>query len=379
MENSFKNPIRKKFKPTSRLNLWKNISKEKWNNWIWQQQNRIKTLDKLKKIINLTDKEKNAVNKLEFRMAITPYYASLMDINNPKCPIRLQCVPSSDEFIKYEGEMEDPLMEEINSKAPLITHKYPDRVLFYTTHNCPVYCRYCTRKRKVSNPSYSTSNKKIEDSLEYIKNNKSIRDVLISGGDPLSNSDNKLEYIIKNLRKINHIEIIRLCTRNPVTLPQRITNDLVNILKKYQPIFVQTHFNHPRECTLEAFDACAKLSNSGSLISNQMVLLKGINDDSKIVKELSHKLLMMRIRPYYMFQCDMVRGVSHFRTPIKKGIEIIEDLRGWTSGLSIPHFVIDTPGGGGKVALVSNNVINKKGKKWIFRNYQNKELTYIDC
>ncbi|RYZ65361.1 MAG: KamA family radical SAM protein, partial [Proteobacteria bacterium] len=293
--------------------------------------------------------------------------------------IRLQSVPKAGELTVLDMEMEDPLGEEKDMPVPGITHRYPDRVLFYTTHNRPVYCRHCTRKRKVSDPSSSAANKQLEEGLAYIESHTEIRDVIISGGDPLSNSDERLEYILSRLRAMDHIQVFRIGTRNLVTLPQRITDDFAKMLTKYHPVFVHTHFNHPKECTQEAFDAVARLANAGCVVNNQMVLLKGVNDDPKIVMELNHKLLMMRVRPYYIFQCDMSQGISHFRTPIEKGLEIIEALRGWTSGMAVPHFVVDAPGGGGKIPLLpSKYLISHEGKTWKLRNYKDQEYTYIE-
>jgi len=250
--------------------------------------------------------------------------------------------------------------------VPGITHRYPDRVLFYTTHNCPVYCRHCTRKRKVADPSSAAAAKQLEEGLAYIESHKELRDVVISGGDPLSNSDDRLEYIISRIRGMEHIEVFRLGTRNLVTLPQRITPEFAQMLKKYHPVFIHTHFNHPKECTREAFDACALLADAGCIINNQMVLLKGVNDDPETVKRLNQLLLMMRVRPYYIFQCDMAQGISHFRTPIETGLKIIEALRGHTSGMATPTFVVDAPGGGGKIALMPDFVVKREGKNGPF-------------
>lgn len=374
------NNVRDRFKSNPRPEIWKDVPDKDWNNWVWQQQKRIKTMDMLEKVINVTPEEREAFAQSHemFNMGITPYYASLMDRNDPNCPIRLQSVPSKGELIIGETEFEDPLAEERDMPVPGITHRYPDRVLFYTTHNCPVYCRHCTRKRKVADPSSAAANKQLEDGLAYIEQHKEIRDVVISGGDALSNSDDRIEYILSRLRRLEHIEVFRLGTRNLVTLPQRVTDAFANMLRKYHPVFVHTHFNHPKECTQEAFDACAKLADAGCVINNQMVLLKGINDDPKIVKELNHKLLMMRVRPYYIFQCDMSQGLSHFRTPVEKGLEIIENLRGHTSGMAVPHYVIDAPGGGGKIPLLPNYLVRREGKKWIIRNYKKEQFEYIE-
>lgn len=373
-----KNNVRDRFKSPARPEIWKDVPDSDWGSWIWQQQKRIKSMDVLEKVLKVTDDERSAFAQSHemFNMGITPYYASLMDPNDPNCPIRLQSVPKSGELTVLRMELEDPLAEEANMPVPGITHRYPDRVLFYTTHNCPVYCRHCTRKRKVSDPSSSAANKQLEEGLAYIEAHKEVRDVVISGGDPLSNSDDRLEYILSRLRAIDHVEVFRLGTRNLVTLPQRVTQEFANMLSKYHPVFVHTHFNHPKECTQEAFDACARLANAGCVINNQMVLLKGVNDDPKIVMELNHKLLMMRVRPYYIFQCDMSQGISHFRTPVEKGLEIIESLRGWTSGMAVPHFVIDAPGGGGKIPLLPQYVVKHEGKVWTLRNYQKKQFTY---
>ncbi len=377
-----KNTVRDRFQSAERPDIWKEAPDRDWNNWIWQQQKRIKSMDQLEKVINVTAEERNAFAQSHemFNMGITPYYASLIDKDDPNCPIRLQSVPNKGELFIHPSEMEDPLGEEANMPVPGITHRYPDRVLFYTTHNCPVYCRHCTRKRKVSDPSSAAQTAQLEAGLKYIEEHKEIRDVVISGGDPLSNSDERLEYILSRLRAIEHVEVFRLGTRNLVTLPQRITDSFVQMLRKYHPVFIHTHFNHPKECTKEAFDACARLADAGCIINNQMVLLKGINDKAEIVKELNHKLLMMRVRPYYIFQCDQSQGISHFRTPIETGLEIIKKLRGWTSGMAVPHFVVDAPGGGGKIPLLPLDyyLVGREGKTWKLRNYKGDDYEYIE-
>ena len=373
-----RNTVRDRFRSAPRPEVWKDVESKDWNNWVWQQQKRIKSMDQLEKVIHVTEEERSAFAQSHemFNMGITPYYASLMDPNDPNCPIRLQSVPTLGELNILPGDLEDPLAEERDMPVPGVTHRYPDRVLFYTTHNCPVYCRHCTRKRKVSDPSSSAANKQLEDGLAYIEAHKEIRDVVISGGDPLSNSDERLEYILSRLRAMEHIEVFRIGTRNLVTLPQRITDSFANMLRKYHPVFVHTHFNHPKECTQEAFDACAKLADAGCVLHNQMVLLKGVNDKPEIVKELNHKLLMMRVRPYYIYQCDLSQGISHFRTSVETGIEIIEHLRGWTSGMAVPHFVVDAPGGGGKIPLLPQYVVKHEGKQWILRNFRKQQFEY---
>ncbi|HUL60176.1 MAG TPA: KamA family radical SAM protein, partial [Anaeromyxobacteraceae bacterium] len=307
-----------------------------------------------------------------------PYYAALMDPDDPACPIRLQSVPTMGELQIAAADLEDPLAEERDMPVPGITHRYPDRVLFYTTHNCPVYCRHCTRKRKVSDPTSAAAKAQVEAGLAYIAKHPEIRDVVISGGDPLSLSDDRLDYILGRLRAIPHVEIFRLGTRNLVTLPQRVTEDFARMLRAHHPVFVNTHFNHPKECTAEAFEAARRLADAGCVIGNQMVLLKGVNDDPAVVKELNHKLLLMRIRPYYIYQCDLARGISHFRTPVEAGIRIIEHLRGHTSGLAVPQFVVDAPQGGGKIPVNPDYVVRHEGKRWVLRNYAGKEYEYFE-
>lgn len=373
------NKVRERFEPAGK-GVWSHVSDKDWNSWIWQQQQRIKSMDQLEKVIKVTDEERVAFEKSNemFHMGITPYYATLMDPNDPNCPVRLQSVPKAGELTILPEDLEDPLAEERDMPVPGVTHRYPDRVLFYTTHNCPVYCRHCTRKRKVSDPSTSAQIAQLEGGLKYIESQKSIRDVIISGGDPLSLSDDRLEWILSRLRACDHIETIRLGSRNLVTLPFRITDAFVAMLRKYHPIHINTHFNHPKECTREAFDTAARLADAGCTLGNQSVLLKGVNDSPEIFKKLVHKLMLMRIRPYYIYQCDLSQGISHFRTPVEKGIEIIEHLRGHTSGLCVPQFVVDAPGGGGKIPVNPNYVVSHEGKKWVLRNYKKKEYTYFE-
>src|SRR5512133_986645 len=371
--------VRSRFAPGPRA-IWAGVPDAIWNDWHWQQRERITRLDQLEKVIHLTDDERRAVveSDAEFHMGITPYYAALMDPDDPACPIRLQSVPTMGELTIAAADLEDPLAEERDMPVPGITHRYPDRVLFYTTHNCPVYCRHCTRKRKVSDPTTAAAKKQIEDSLAYIQDHPEIRDVVISGGDPLSLSDERIDYILGRLRAIPHVEIFRLGTRNLVTLPQRVTHDFVQMLRPHHPVYVNTHFNHPKECTAEAYEACRRLADAGCPIGNQMVLLMGVNDDPKIAQERNHRLLLMRIRPYYIYQCDLAKGISHFRTPVETGIRIIEHLRGHTSGLAVPHFVVDAPNGGGKIPVNPNYVVSHEGKRWVLRNYAGKEYEYLE-
>jgi lysine 2,3-aminomutase len=360
--------------------VWKDVPDAQWNDWHWQQRERITRLDQLEKVIRVTDDERQAAveTEKEFHMGITPYYAALMDPEDPRCPIRLQSVPTMGETIVAAADLEDPLAEERDMPVAGITHRYPDRILFYITHNCPVYCRHCTRKRKVADPSSAAAKKQVEDGLDYIALHPEIRDVVVSGGDPLSLSDDRLDYILGRLRAMAHVEIFRLGTRNLVTLPQRVTDDFVHMLRKHQPVYVNTHFNHPKECTAEAFEAARRLADAGCVLGNQMVLLKGVNDEPKTVMELNHKLLLMRVRPYYIYQCDLAKGISHFRTTVEAGRKIIRSLRGYTSGLAVPHFVVDAPQGGGKIPVNPDYVIRHEGKKWVFRNFQGKDYTYFE-
>ncbi len=371
--------VRSRFRPGPR-GMWKDVPDQLWNDWHWQQRERVTRLAQLEQVVRVTDDERRAAieTEAEFQMGITPYYAALMDPEDPGCPIRLQSVPKMEEAFVSAVDLEDPLAEERDMPTPGITHRYPDRVLFYTTHNCPVYCRHCTRKRKVADPTSAAAKRQIEDSLAYIEKHEEIRDVVVSGGDPLSLSDERLDYILGRLRAIPHIEIFRLGTRNLVTLPQRVTDDFVRMLREHHPVYVNTHFNHPKECTAEAFEAARRIADAGCPIGNQMVLLKGVNDDPAIVKALNHKLLLMRIRPYYIYQCDLAKGISHFRTPVETGIRIIEHLRGHTSGLAVPQFVIDAPNGGGKIPVNPNYVVRHEGKRWVLRNYAGKEYEYLE-
>ncbi len=370
--------LRARFPVAPRAALWKDVSDAEWTKWQWQQRNRVTTIDVLEKIIPVSPEERAVFEEVtcHFHMGITPYYASLIDPENPHCPIRQESVPSAAELHVLPTDMTDPLAEERDMPVPGLTHRYPDRVLFYVTHNCPVYCRHCTRKRKVADPSHSAMKKQLDDGIAYIAAHKEVRDVVVSGGDPLSLSDDRLDEILGRLRAIPHVEIIRLGTRNPVTLPQRITEDFVKMLSKHHPVFVNTHFNHPRECTAEAFEAARRLADAGCPIGNQMVLLRGVNDDPAIVKELNQKLLMMRIRPYYIYQCDLAKGIGHFRTKVSKGIEILQALRGYTSGLANPYFVIDAPDGGGKIPIIHNYVVSHEGNRLTLKNYCGKTYYY---
>lgn len=358
--------------------LWKDVTEDEWQDWRWQLSNRIMSLEQLEQIINLTDQEREGIkHSLKFlRMAITPYYASLMDPDDPNCPIRKQAVPTSRELHMSDGEMVDPLHEDVDSPVKGLTHRYPDRVLFLVTDQCAMYCRHCTRRRFAGETDAPLAQQYIEAAIDYIKQNKKVRDVLISGGDPLTLSDEKLEEIISKLREIDHVEIIRLGTRAPVVLPMRITESLVRMLKKYHPIWLNTHFNHPKEFTEDSKKALAMLADAGIPLGNQTVLLRGVNDCPKIMKKLVHELVKNRVRPYYIYQCDLSRGLSHFRTSVAKGIEIIEYLRGHTSGFAVPTYVIDAPGGGGKIPVGPQYLISMGEGKVVLRNYEGGIFVY---
>ncbi|MDN5347957.1 MAG: lysine 2,3-aminomutase [Clostridia bacterium] len=359
--------------------LWKDVPESQWKDWRWQIRNRITTLDKLKQVINLTPEEEEGIRYClkTLQMAITPYYATLMDPNDPEDPIRKQAVPVSLELQVGQYDMEDPLYEELDSPVSGITHRYPDRVLFLITDQCSMYCRHCTRRRFAGTTDKALPIKQIEKGLDYIRRTPSIRDVLLSGGDSLCISDDRLEYLLRRLREIKHVEIIRLGTRTPVVLPQRITPALCNMIHKYHPVWLNTHFNHPKEVTPAAQEACARLADAGIPLGNQTVLLRGVNDNPNTIKELNHKLLMARVRPYYLYQCDLSPGIEHFRTSVATGIEIMERLRGHTSGLAVPTYVIDAPGGGGKIPVMPQYLISQSDEKVILRNYEGVICTYI--
>jgi len=362
------------------IELWKDVVENDWNDWHWQIRNRVTTVEQLKNVVRLSKEQQADIQKClsHFRMAISPYYASLMEPDNPICPIRMQSIPSILETKVAKYDMVDPLSEDKDSPVPGITHRYPDRLLFLVTDQCSMYCRHCTRRRITGVTDKRRSEKEIAKCIEYIKKTKIVRDVLISGGDPLTFEDEVLEDIIKRVRAIKHVEIIRVGTRMPVVLPMRITQKLADMLQKYHPIWVNTHFNHPYEITEQSAKACDILSRAGIPLGNQSVLLKGINDCPHIMKRLVLDLLKIRVRPYYLYQCDLSIGIEHFRTSVGKGIELVERLRGYTSGLAVPTFVIDAPGGGGKVPLMPQYMISRSDKKIIIRNYEGMICAYTE-
>ncbi|MFH1128713.1 MAG: KamA family radical SAM protein [Candidatus Omnitrophota bacterium] len=364
------------------IGIYKDVNPLDWEDWHWQLKNIIRSREVLSQIIRLTVEEEKGIDKAKGRlsMAITPYWATLMDPEDPICPIRRQAVPVSSESIISPHEMVDPCAEDRDSPAPHLVHRYPDRVLLLATDHCAMYCRHCTRRRLVGEHGQEETNPqtKFDAAVEYIKENRKIRDVLISGGDPLILEDEEIEDLIKKIRSISHVEFLRIGTRIPVTLPQRVTEKLVNMLKKYSPIWMSIHFNHPKEITKRSKIACDMLSDAGIPLGSQSVLLKGINDRPYIIKKLVHELLQVRVRPYYIYQCDPVRGTQHFRTPVAVGINIMEKLRGHTSGYAVPTYVIDGPGGGGKIPVGPNYVLSQAKGKYVLRNYKGKIYTYLE-
>jgi lysine 2,3-aminomutase len=364
------------------VSLYKDVNPLDWEDWHWQIKNRICTKDALSQIIKLSPEEEKGIDKAKGRlsMAITPYWGMLLDPEDPSCPIRRQAVPVAEEFVVSPHEMTDPCAEDRDSPAPHLVHRYPDRVLLLSTDHCAMYCRHCTRRRLVGDHGEKEDNSqnRFDAAIEYIKSNRKIRDVLISGGDPLTLEDDALEDLIQRVRSISHVELLRLGTRVPVTLPQRVTDKLVNMLKKYSPIWISIHFNHPKEITKRCKIACDMLSEAGIPLGSQTVLLKGINDRPYIMKKLVHELLQIRVRPYYIYQCDPVRGTQHFRTPVAAGINIMEKLRGHTSGYAVPTYVIDGPGGGGKIPVGPNYILSQAKGKYVLRNYKGKIYTYLE-
>ena len=347
------------------------VGSKEWNDWQWQLSNRITKITELEKYINLTKLERKGIDsaRTNFRWAITPYYASLMDKSDPSCPLRIQQIPSIQELLDKSG-LPDPLSEKDNSPVDSIVHVYPDRVAFKITNICPTYCRYCFREYFVGNTNEHHTRGKIQEGLEYIRQKPEIRDVLVTGGDPLLFSDNRLAKLLGEIRAIKHVEIIRLGTRTLCTLPQRITKNLCSILEKYHPIWLNTHFNHPNELTHEANKACSLLLKHGVPLGNQTVLLKGVNDSIKIMKRLVHGLLKMRVRPYYIFQCQLLEGTSHLRTSIEKGLEILNHLQGYTTGFGVPEYVLDTPYG--KVPLSQNHILGRINDQVVVKTYNGK-------
>ena len=362
------------------IGLYKDVNPLDWEDWHWQLKHRVCSKDDLQQIIKLTPEEEGGIKKAggKLSLAITPYWATLIDPEDPDCPLRRQSVPVIAESIIGPHEMIDPCAEDRDSPVPHLVHRYPDRVLLLATEACAMYCRHCTRRRLVGDSKESNSPDRFDAAVEYIKSNRKIRDVLISGGDPFILEDDEIESLIQKISSISHVEFLRLGTRVPVTLPQRITEKLVTMLKKYSPLWVSVHFNHPKEITKRCKIACDMLSDAGIPLGSQTVLLKGINDRPYIMKRLMHELLQIRVRPYYIYQCDPVRGTQHFRTPVAVGINIMEKLRGHTSGYAVPTYVIDGPGGGGKIPVGPNYMLSQAKGKYVLRNFKGKIYTYLE-
>ncbi|HSR31297.1 MAG TPA: lysine 2,3-aminomutase [Anaerolineae bacterium] len=356
---------------------WQDVPIETWNDWRWQLGHRLNTVEDLSRALHLTDEEIAGLSASEhFRVDVTPYFASLMDPDDPTCPIRRQVIPTGREAVPFTAEMIDSLAEDAHSPVPGLVHRYPDRVLMLVTTQCASYCRYCTRSRIVGDPSAQFSRSNYDAQIRYIAGNPDIRDVLLSGGDPLILPPRILEDILRHLRSIPHVEVIRIGSRVPVFLPQRITVELVEMLRQFHPLWMNVHFNHPKEFTPEVETALARLADAGIPLGCQSVLLAGINDCPNVMKDLVHKLVRNRVRPYYVYQCDLVHGAGHFRTPVGVGIQIIEALRGHTSGFAVPTFVIDAPRGGGKVPIMPNYVLSQSADRMVVRNFEGFISTY---
>ncbi len=362
--------------------FWSDVSDADWNNWTWQLKNRITNLEQLQRLMPTLTPEEYAGTMLanqRLALAITPYFFNLIDPANEECPIRKQVIPRIEETNVAPWEMADPCGEDAHSPVPGLVHRYPDRVLFLVTDRCASYCRYCTRSRLVSNATGYDFHPEYARQIDYIRRTPSIRDVLLSGGDPFLLSDQKLEGLLRELRSIPHVEFLRIGTRIPIFLPQRITPELCAMLRKYHPLFVSIHSNHPKELTTEVRAALERLADAGIPLGNQSVFLRGVNDDAVVMRTLLHKLLMCRVKPYYVYQCDLIAGSAHLRTSVRKGIEIMESLRGHTTGYAVPQMVIDAPGGGGKVPINPDYVLRRDSERVIIRNFEGKIFEYPEA
>ncbi len=363
-----------------RERFFPDTSDEEWNDWRWQSRHRIKTLEQFERVLDLSIEERDCLSSggTLLPTAVTPYYMSLLDPEDPLQPLRKTVVPTTREFVRMPGEADDPLGEDGHSPVPGLVHRYPDRVLLLPLDFCSTYCRYCTRSRVVGHGEIQPNQQRLEAIFHYLEDAVQVRDVLISGGDPLALSDEKLDWILGRLRAIPHIEFVRIGTKMPAVLPQRITPELCGMLRKYHPLWMSVHFLHPDECTPEAARACARLADAGIPLGAQTVLLQGVNDSVEVMKQLVHRLLLMRVRPYYLYQCDPISGSAHFRTPVSKGLEIIKGLRGHTTGYAAPTYVIDAPGGGGKIVLQPETVVGREGDELLLRNFEGRVFRYPD-
>lgn len=359
-----------------------NATEEDWSDWHWQMRHRFATAQELKSFIHLSPEEEQGIewacSQKNLPLAIPPYFVSLMDPEDADCPIRRQVICRVEESYDAVFDMQDPCGEDSHTPVPNLVHRYPDRVLLIATDRCLSYCRYCTRKRIVGTGEVGLSNEKLDQICRYLERTPQVRDVLISGGDPLIQSDERIDYLLGSLRKIKHLDILRIGSRAPIFIPQRITPKLVDVLKKYHPFMMSIHINHSKELGLESKKALEMLADGGIPLGSQTVLLKGVNDQPEIITKLCHELLKVRVKPYYLYQCDPVFGTEHFRTSVDVGVKIIEKMRGHTTGYAIPTFVVDAPGGGGKIPLAPNYLVSKVRNKTILRNYENKIFEYHD-
>jgi lysine 2,3-aminomutase len=358
--------------------LFPDVTDAEWRDWRWQHRNALRTPAALERVVRLSDAERAglAVTAGRFRLAVTPYYASLLDPDHPSCPVRMQSIPVAAEAEAAPGDLRDPLGEDRHRPVRAVVHKYPDRALLLVNDSCAVYCRHCTRRRITSGEEGAFDRAAVEEGIEYVRAHPAIRDVLVSGGDPLSLSDERLAWVLGALRAVPHVQILRVATRAPVTCPMRVTDALCRTLRAHAPLFVVTHFNHPKECTPDAREACERLVDHGVPVENQTVLLRGVNSSARTIADLNHRLLSWRVRPYYLHQGDVAEGTGHLRTPLRAGIDIVDRLRGWTSGLAVPHLAVDLPGGGGKVTVQPEYLVERgEGGHW-FRNYRGERYFY---
>lgn len=370
----------KEFKPSGR-GPWANAPDADWNDWKWQLKHRVTTVERLEELLPTLTREERAgaiLSRSKLAMAITPHFFNLIDPRDEHCPIRWQMIPRLEETHTASWEMSDPCGEDEHSPVPGLVHRYPDRVLFLVTDRCAAYCRYCTRSRLVSNASGYDFHPEFDRQIDYIARHTEIRDVLLSGGDPLLFSDEKLEYLLSRLRAIKHIEFLRIGTRIPLFLPQRITPELCAMLRQFHPLFISVHTNHPRELTTEVRDALGRLADAGIPLGNQSVLLKHVNDDPVVMKALVQKLLICRVRPYYVYQCDLIAGSAHLRSSVRRGLDVMKSLRGHTTGYAVPQYVIDAPGGGGKVPVNPDYVLSRNADRVVLRNFEGKVFEYIE-
>jgi lysine 2,3-aminomutase len=361
-----------------RSQLYPDATDAQWRDWRWQLRHSVRSLDQLEQLVPLTDDERRGVRETEgvFRLGISPYYLSLIDPDHPFCPVRMQAIPVREEAAHSPGELRDPLGEDKHRPVRAIVHKYPDRVLLLALDHCSVYCRHCTRRRITSGDEGGISRDELAEAVEYLRRHTEVRDVLVSGGDPLLLSTERLTELLEPIRALPHVEIIRIGTRIPVCLPMRVDDELAKALRRFAPLFVVTHFNHAKEITPEAREACERLVDAGVPVENQAVLMRRLNSSALAIKDLMQKCLTMRVRPYYLHQMDVAEGLEHLRTPLAAGVEILEQLRGWTSGLAVPHLAVDLPGGGGKVTLQPDYVRQRSSAATTFRNYRGDSYSY---